>query len=187
MKRKRDRSAVRPRISPILGFLCCLAILLPAAEDKNIAYQTVTMAVAEICTVAVSGNPGPLTVTLSEDGSHLIEPTDISTSIGFTSTVRQGQSRSISVLWQSGSRAPSGCELHLRAADPVGKGQGQSRGWIALSDLPRELISGIQSCATGGSPSGPALEFKLAVITPTALQPGEKTTARIILTLTDEG
>ena len=185
MMKKAIRSAVRSKIGPILGFLCCLSILLAAAEDR--ATQTVTMTVAEICSVSVNGNPGPLTVTSSEDGSHISEPTDSSTSIGFTSTVGRGRSRSISVLWQSGSRPPSGCELRLRAADPSGKGQGQSRGWIAVSDFPQDLISGIGSCATGGSSPGLGLEFKLAVTNPTVLQSGERTTATVILTLTDEG
>ena len=185
MLKERTLYAVRPKVGHILGFLCCLSILLSAAEDK--AFQTVTMAVAEICSVNVTGSPGPLIVTLSENGSPLIEPTDSSTSIGFTSTVGQGRSRSISVLWQSGSQTPSGCELRLRAADPLGKGQGQSRGWVTLSDSPQDLISGIGSCATGGSASGLSLEFKLAVTNPSILQSGERTTALIILTLTDEG
>jgi hypothetical protein len=184
MRRKNSRFVLRLAARQILGLLCCLS-LLPGAEKTVV--QTVTMAVSEICALSVTGNPGMLTVTRTADGSSILEPTDTSTALGFTSTVGRGGSRSISVRWENDSRAPSGCKLLLRAVEPPGRGQGQSRGWIMLSESPQMLITDIKSCSTGGTSRGVALEFKLAVVSEDSLRADERTTARLLLTLTDEG
>ena len=57
---------------------------------------------------------------------------------------------------------------------------------IALDDKPKDVLSGIGSCATGnGLCDGARLEYGVVVLDPTRVVPGEKKTVTVTFTFAD--
>ncbi len=158
-----------------------------AAGGEDTAQQTITMEVAEISVLNLSGSPGKLTVFPPQSaGQEPQNAIDGNTFIQYSSTVGFNQQRMLTVRWDLSDAAPTGCVLKLRA-EPSGKpNEGSSSGEIILSQDNQTLISGIQSCATGiGAGDGARLFYTLTVIDASLLSPGETQTVTITLTLTD--
>jgi len=157
--------------------------LMGAATSVN---QTVTMGVNSICVLAVTANPGALTVTAPAiGGATPSNPTDNTTYAQYTSTVGAGTTRSLTVQWGGSDAAPNGCALRLTAA-PQGGNKGATAGQITLSSTAANIVTGIRSCATGsGATNGAQLIYELAVTDVEALVAGQSQQATITLTLTD--
>jgi hypothetical protein len=157
--------------------------LMGAATSVN---QTVTMGVNSMCVLAVTGNPGALTVTAPAiGGATPSNPTDNTTYAQYTSTVATGTTRRLTAQWGGADAAPSGCALRLTAA-PQGGNRGVTAGQITLSSTAASIVTGIRSCATGTlATNGAQLAYALAVTDVESLVSGQSRTATITLTLTD--
>ena len=136
--------------------------------------------------MGVSGNPRPLIIGPGAAAGAFAEAADISTELHYTSTVGRESRRMILAHWESGDGAPAGCALRL-VAKPAGRGpEGSSAGEIVLSEGPQVIISGIGSCATGPQPgAGAKLFYRLSVINPALLAPGETKSVTVFFTLMD--
>lgn len=169
----------------LIGAILGLGIvgLMGAATSVN---QTVTMGVNSICVLAVTGNPGALTVTAPAiGGSTPPNPTDNTTYAQYTSTVGAGTTRSLTAQWGGSDAAPNGCALRLTAS-PQGGNRGVTAGQITLSSTAASIVTGIRSCATGTlGTNGAQLAYELAVTDVESLVSGQSRTATITLTLTD--
>jgi hypothetical protein len=149
--------------------------------------QRIVMEVAEISVLAVSGDPGKLTVIPpSSGGQGYQNAVDSSTSIQYSSTVRPNQYRALTVRWGMTGSAPAGCVLKLQAVSSGRLNEGNSTGEIILSLENQIILTGIGSCASGVGPDdGARLVYTLSVVDMTQLSPGESNSATVILTLSD--
>ena len=171
----------------LLLYLCILLMPCWTVRGEDVVKQTVTMSVAEISVLNVSGNPSRLTVLPPQTGGQ--KPQDATagnTYIQYSSTVGVNQHRTLTARWGLFDTAPAGCALKLRA-DPSGKqNEGTSAGEIVLSPDTKTILTDIRSCATGtNSEDGARLFYILSVTDTSLLTPGDTTTATITLTLTD--
>jgi hypothetical protein len=157
--------------------------LIGAATSVN---QTVTMGVNSICVLAVTGNPGALTVTAPANGGATpSNPTDNTTYAQYTSTVGAGTTRRLTAQWGGSDAAPAGCALRMTAT-PQGGNRGATTGQITLSSTAANIVTGIRSCVTGtGGSNGAQLAYELAVMDVESLVAGQSQVATITLTLTD--
>ena len=149
--------------------------------------QTVTLQVNAICVLAVTGNPGTLTVSAPASGGQTpSNPSSNTTYAQYTSTVPASQSRKLTAAWGGTDAAPAGCSLKLAATPSGGTNQGSTAGQITLSATAQDLVTAIKSCATGtGASNGAQLAYTLSVDTVTSLVASESKTATVTLTLTD--
>jgi hypothetical protein len=170
----------------LLGVGCALA-LAALAQAAATTTQTVTMQVNAICVLAVSGNPGTLTVSAPAAGGQTPSNSSSNTTYAqYTSTVAASQSRKLTAAWGGSDAAPAGCSLKLSATPSGGTNQGSTAGQITLSATAQDLVTTIKSCATGtGATSGAQLAYTLSVDTVTSLVASESKTATVTLTLTD--
>ena len=170
----------------LLGVGCALALtaLVQAAATTT---QTVTMQVNAICVLAVTGNPGTLTVSAPASGGQTpSNPSSNTTYAQYTSTVPASQSRKLTAAWGASDAAPAGCSLKLAATPSGGTNQGTGACQITLSATAQDIVTQIKSCATGtGGTNGAQLTYTLSVDTVTSLVASESKSATVTLTLTD--
>lgn len=99
------------------------------------AKQTVTFSVNAIDEIAVSGNPGPMTVSTSTAGAVPDTVTDSSTRYAITTN---GNNRKITAVMDRAM--PAGVMLTLDVAAPTGA---TSTGAVPLGITPADVVTGI--------------------------------------------
>lgn len=159
-----------------LSLVClCLGIIgfiqIGPALAANTANQTVTIQVGSVNEIAVSGNPGALTVSTATAGSQPDAATDNSTSYNITTN---GTGKKITGALNSAM--PAGTTLSVSLAAPAG---GSSSGAVSLTTSTQNLVTGVSQVAS----SGHAITYILSA----TVAAGEvaSTTRTVTLTLTD--
>lgn len=112
--------------------------LMGIALAGNTAQQTVSFSIGAIDELAVTGNPGPLSI----DATYT-PATDATTSYSITTN---GTGRKIT--GQINSNMPANTTLEASLAAP--SAGGSSAGYLALSTNAVDLVTGIPPCAESG-------------------------------------
>ncbi|MFC2170055.1 hypothetical protein ACFLRM_05790 [Acidobacteriota bacterium] len=169
-----------------VSFLFLFAATASAQTDT--AEHDVTMQVDPIAVLDIHGTDITLTVEAPAIGGETpSNPQNDTCWLQYTSTVGSDLTRSINVNW-AGDTAPSGCILWITATPSGNLNEGASAGAQSFEAvLPKNVITGIGSCATGiGFGNGANLFYTLAVDTMTSLVAGESNTATVTYTLLDD-
>lgn len=127
----------------VLGLLLP-ALLLGVASAvlaSGSASQTVRFAVTAVNEIAVSGDPGPLTIVMAAAGSDPAPVSDSSTTYSVTTT---GVNKKIT--GRLDRAMPTGTTLRITLAAPAGA---TSRGAVALNRDDENLVTGITKKAAG--------------------------------------
>jgi hypothetical protein len=170
-----------------------LAGIAIAAAVSGLAYaaatatQTVTMQIASISVLAMTGNPATLAVSApAQGGATPANPSSNATYAQYTSTVATGVTRRLQANWGTTDAAPAGCSLLLTATPAALPNQGSTAGQITMSSTATNIVTGIGSCATGtGATNGAQMAYVLSINTMTSLVAGDNHTVTITITLTD--
>lgn len=118
--------------------LAALALLLPAAAIAGTtASQTVTFSIGAINEIAVSGNPGAMSVSGATAGAQPSSVTDATTTFAVT-TNQSGQK----ITGAINTAMPTGTTLDLTLGAPSGA---TSTGAVALSTTATNLVTGIST------------------------------------------
>jgi len=170
--------------------LVALVVGLPgvATAASDFKTQTMDLNIDDIAVIGVSSATVPLmTITAPEAGNEGDNPqdaSDSSTKIEYTSVVSTGQTRTITAEITT-DNVPSGTQLTLIAESvPTGCGSAAVE-QILSTTVAKAIITGIGSCATGGSGSGPTLTYSFEVTDVTSLVAGSDTDPVITLTITE--
>ncbi|MBN2354325.1 MAG: hypothetical protein JXD23_17275 [Spirochaetales bacterium] len=169
-----------------------ISIMLFAAAAAGTGFATdsashaVTLRVDDVCRVDLNSTGGiTLAVTKPAAGGETpAGTTDNGKSLRYTSVVSPGSSRKITVNCDSADSAPSGTALYLRVTS-VPPRCGTATGPVRIGGDPREIITGIGSCATGATGGGARLQYTLQIDDAAALTAGETRTINVNFTLTD--
>jgi hypothetical protein len=170
-----------------------LAGIVIAAGVSGLAYaaatatQTVTMQVASISVLAMTGNPATLAISApAQGGATPANPSSNTTYAQYTSTVAAGVTRRLQANWGGSDAAPAGCSLLLTATPAVLPNQGTGAGQITMSATATNIVTGIGSCATGtGATSGAQMAYILSINSMTSLVAADNHTVTVTITLTD--
>lgn len=153
-----------------------LTSLAIAASDT--AQSTVTITFSEIAELAVSGNPGTLTIVApATPGSLPANQSDATTTMAWTSNVAAGQTRKI-----TGSIASLFDGIDLYATVTAGGGKGTSAGELKFTAAATDydFVTAIGNCNT----SGETITFKASV---TAMVAPYTSTQKVVTwTLTED-
>jgi hypothetical protein len=170
-----------------------LAGIAVAAGVTGLAYaaatatQTVTMQIASISVLAMTGNPATLAVSApAQGGATPANPSSNTTYAQYTSTVATGVTRRLQANWGTTDAAPAGCTLLLTATPAALPNQGSTAGQITMSSTAANIVTAIGSCATGtGATNGAQMAYVLSINTMTSLVAGDNHTVTVTITLTD--
>jgi hypothetical protein len=123
-----------------------VGLISAAIATTDTATSTVTITFSEISELAVSGDPGTLTIAApAAAGSLPADQTDITTTMAWTSNVAAGQTRKI-----TGSIASLFSGIDLYATVTAGGGSGTSAGEQKLIVTDTDFVTGIGNCNTSG-------------------------------------
>ena len=164
-------------------FVCGLAGL---GWAQSTATHDVTININEIAEINVNGSAVTLTVTApGTGGSNPQGDSNSDAQLQYTSVV-SGTTRNISAKISSGS-VPNGVALAVQPTGTPGSNEGTYGSAVTLDATDQNIVTGIESCATGITASdGATLGYTLSVTDPTQLNYGSDTTVTITYTLTDD-
>lgn len=171
----------------VLSVLALISAGWVRASEKNVAIQTVTTRVAEMCILNVNGNQGKLIVNLADSNNESLQ-SEIknSTYIQYSSIVGRNKYRTLTARMESSDAVPSGCLIKLHALPSGKKNEGISTGQIILSVTPQALITDIGSCATGtNATDGALLIYTLSVDNRANIILSERKPVVVILAFTE--
>ena len=143
------------------------------ANAADTATQLVTFAVSAINELAVSGNPGALTVSTATAGSAPNAVTDSSTSYSITTNETDRK-----ITGSIETNMPDGVILSATLAAPTGA---TSSGKKALSTVATELVTGISTLNETGKP----ITYELSATSAAGVVPSA--TRTVTLTITASG
>jgi hypothetical protein len=165
-------------LTKILLAVALVAGLTNVAIALTTATSTVTITFSAIAAIAVSGNPGTLTiVSPATPGDLPADQSDASTTMAWTSSVNSGKTRKI-----TGSIASLFDGIDLYATVTAGSGKGTSAGEtkFTAAATPYNFVTAIGSCNT----SSETITFRAHV---TAIVAPYTNTQKVVTwTLTDE-
>jgi hypothetical protein len=126
-------------IRQVVGVVVAMALVVVAAPlfAGSSANQTITFSISPINEIAVSGNPGALTISTATAGNPPDPVTDASTTYALT-TNQTGQK----ITAATDVAMPSGVTLKLAMAAPAGA---TSAGATALSASAADVVTGIST------------------------------------------
>jgi hypothetical protein len=170
----------------IIGLGVAMFVVGGAFAASDTASHDVTLQVQEVALLALND---ATTLTLTIDGSGIsagdslnsISDSDSTRSLAYTSLVQSGLTRSISAA--VGTSVPGGTQLLLEATS-VASGCGTAQGQITLGTTATDVVTGIGSCNTGGSPT--ALTYTFDVVDSSLLSVANSTIT-VTYTLTEDG
>ncbi|MCP9767883.1 hypothetical protein EGI22_08160 [Lacihabitans sp. LS3-19] len=177
----------------ILGVLLFLVLLSKFTLAQTVASGSVgvNLTLPEIALLDIEPNNSAVSLALkapNEAGSFVKTASNTNAKwLNYTSAVRQGQFRNVTVQIEYGS-VPPGTKISLSANSPSGGGGtlGTSNGTIALSYTPQKIINLIGGAYTGnGANSGHALSYTLEVTQVADLDFNSSGTLGLIYTLID--
>jgi hypothetical protein len=148
-------------------------------------FHDVTMNISSISRLGLSSGA---TIILNIDTATTVgddpdSDTDVTKYIQYTVVNNLSTVRRITVQRTAGS-VPAGCGLTVQASAPTTVNRGTSSGLVTVDNTARDLITDINSCATGfGATSGSNLTFTLSV-TDVELLDTDNTGASATLTYT---
>lgn len=152
------KSRIITTLAVVALFGFCTSLM---AQVTDTASQTVTVTVEEIAQLAVSDQPGTLTITNADTTAGSLPPavTEATTSLAWTSNVSAG-GRNITAELDTDTTA--GLVLSATVADPgTGTSSGSSAGKQALSTTAATLFSGI----TNENCSGATITYEASLTT----------------------
>jgi len=120
-----------------------VGLISVAIATTDTATSTVTIVFNEISELAVSGNPGTLTIASATAGSLPADQSDATTTMAWTSNVAAGQTRKI-----TGSIASLFAGIDLYATVTATGGKGTSAGEQKLIVTDTDFVTGIGNCNT---------------------------------------
>jgi hypothetical protein len=131
-------------IRQVVGIAAAVALVVVAAPlfAGSSATQTITFSVDAINEIAVSGNPGALTISTATAGSGPDTVTDSSTTYDIT-TNQSGQKITAAI----GSPMPNGVILKVRLTAPVGA---TSAGLVTLTTSAADVVTAISTLNQAG-------------------------------------
>jgi hypothetical protein len=154
-----------------LGVGVLLLLALGAASAANTDNQTVTLQVAAINEIAVSGDPGALIVSTGTAGAEPDTATDSSTD--YDITTNESNKKITGVL---DAAVPANTELYVFLTAPTG---GTSAGDVQLTTSAADLVTGISTLAE----SNRTITYKFYASIAAGIV--SSTTRTVTLTLTD--
>ena len=171
----------------LLAGIAVVAGVTGLAYAAATATQTVTMQIASISVLAMTGNPATLAVSApAQGGATPANPSSNTTYAQYTSTVATGVTRRLQANWGTTDAAPAGCTLLLTATPAALLNQGSTAGQITMSSTAANIVTAIGSCATGtGATNGAQMAYVLSINTLTSLVAGDNHTVTVTITLTD--
>ena len=165
-------------LTKILLAVALVAGLTNVAIALTTATSTVTITFSAIAAIAVSGNPGTLTiVSPATPGDLPADQSDTSTTMAWTSSVNSGKTRKI-----TGSIASlfDGIDLYATVTAASGKGTSAGETKFTAAATPYDFVTAIGSCNT----SSETITFRAHV---TAIVAPYTNTQKVVTwTLTDE-
>jgi hypothetical protein len=153
---------------------------------SDTASHDVTLQVNEIALIDLNSTAS-ITLTTNPPaagGEDPVGDSDSSKLLQYTSLVATGTTRSISVQWGALDTAPAGTSLLLEAVS-VPLNCGSAAGQITISSVAQNLITNIESCATGIGANGASLTYTFSVDDVNSLVVGDTQTVTVTFTLTD--
>jgi len=171
----------------LLAFLAAGALVLGLAgmaRAVDTATQVVTVTVAEIAVIDVTGGGITLAVVAPAVGGDLpADVTDSTAYLQYTSNGTNGTSRKVTAA--IGVATPATYDLKLLAAAPTGTGTvGNAQAVITLTAVAQDIITGIKDCNTGtGGTDGSNITYTVTCVTMPAVDAG--TAHTVTYTLTD--
>ena len=177
----------------ILGVILFWVILSQFALGQTVASGSigVNLTLPEIALLDIEPNNSAVSLTLNapnEAGSFVKVATNTNAKwLNYTSAVRQGQFRNVTVQIEYGS-IPPGTKISILANSASGGGGalGSSNGTIVLSYSPQKVVNLIGGAYTGnGANAGHALSYTLEVTQVADLDFNSSGTLGLIYTLID--
>ena len=132
-------------VKTLLAVGMIVGLISAAIATTDTATSTVTITFSEISELAVSGDPGTLTIGTATAGSLPADQTDATTTMAWTSSVAVGTTRKI-----TGSIASLFPGIDLYATVTAGGGSGTSAGEQKLIVTDTDFVTGIGNCNTSG-------------------------------------
>jgi hypothetical protein len=126
----------------VLLTLGLIGALGPGARASNLATQTVSFTVPDICVIGVSGSPGTLTITAPTAGNT---PDVVSNN---STTYALSANSTTQITAAVDTDLPTGVVLIVHLAAPAG---GSSSGEVTLSAEPQTVVSEIPAIASSGN------------------------------------
>jgi hypothetical protein len=128
----------------LLAVAMVVGLISVAIATTDTATSTVTIVFNEISELAVSGNPGTLTIVAPATAGDLpADQSDATTTMAWTSNVAAGQTRKI-----TGSIASLFAGIDLYATVTATSGKGTSAGEKLLVVTDTDFVTGIGNCNT---------------------------------------
>lgn len=177
-------NASTAKILLLAAFIVVLPGVATAASDTDT--QTMDLDVDDIAVIGVSAATVPTmtitTPTAGNEGDDPLGDSDSSTTVEYTSVVTSGQTRTITAEITTGD-VPAGTQLTLIAESvPASCGSAAAEQILSTTEA-KAIITGIGSCATGGS--GPTLTYSFEVTSVTSLDADGDTAPVVTLTITE--
>jgi hypothetical protein len=148
------------------------------------ASHAVTLSVGEVCMIGLNSTAG-IALHTNPGTAGGVPPTgsmDSSKSLWYTSVVPHGGTRRITANWGATDQAPNGTSLHVRVTSMPSQ-SGTAADQIRLGSEPRDIITGIGSCATGAD--AVKLLYTFTIDDVSGLIQGETRTVVVNFTLSD--
>jgi hypothetical protein len=154
-------------------FLWLVAAAMPATST---ATQSITISVAEVAEMTVSGDPAPLIVRKAATGSASYTVIDNNTVLSWTSNANSPGAGNRKITAQLDANFPEGIQLKASIGNPL-CGTGSPTGKQSISIIAKELYAGIgnENC------SGATINFE-ASLTQTTVTASEVRTLTWTLT-----
>jgi hypothetical protein len=167
---------MRALAKTLLAVGMIVGLMSVATATTDTATSTVTITFSEISELAVSGDPGVLTITAPAVAGDLpADKTDATTTMAWTSNVGATTTRKI-----TGNIASLFAGIDLYATVTAGGGKGTSAGEKKLIVADTDFVTGIGNCNT----SGEIITFRANV---TSMVAPYTTTAKVVTwTLTED-
>jgi hypothetical protein len=131
-------------VKTLLAIGMVVGLISAATATTDVATSTVTITFSEISELAVSGDPGTLTIIAPAAAGNLpADQTDATTTMAWTSNGAAGKTRKI-----TGSIASLFSGIDLYATVTAGSGKGTSAGEQKLIVTDTDFVTGIGNCNT---------------------------------------
>lgn len=138
------------QIKSVFAAIACAGLIVQSGYAADSDTQTVTYEVQAINELAVSGNPGALTISTATAGDAPDAVTDATTTYAITTNETNRK-----ITGAINTNMPDGVTLSVTLATPAG---GTSAGKKSLSTSATDLVTGISTL----NESGKAITYELA-------------------------
>ena len=167
---------------PILAVVATAGYAATATDN-----QTVTLNINEVAELTAGANITMTIVGTGTPGTQPANPTDSTSHLQYTSIVDSplSEARKIQVKLAA-ANVPAGTSLKLTASS-LAAGEGTAATQVTLTTLDQDLITAIESVATGAlATNGPTLDYVWSIDTMTSLDFGSDAVVTVTFTLTAE-